>query len=169
MVSIPIGSEQTSNELRLQPLNPTQYLSCWRPLGMPNSGLGNLGGGPASTCLGIQYPGGCHTSTCSGICQFEVPGGRPSLTCLEIWSLGGCQASTCSGICQSSGPRRSTCLDLLRDPLLGRLTCLDLPGDSTSRRLSHLNLSGDLLPDPGMPRCQVATVLGRISFRKTHP
>ena len=31
MVSIPIRSGQTSNELRLQPLNPTQHWSCWRP------------------------------------------------------------------------------------------------------------------------------------------
>ena len=67
------------------------------------------------------------------------------------------------------GPRRSSRLDLPRDPILGRLSCLDLPGDSISRRLSHLSLPGDLHPDPGMPGSQVATVLGRISFRKTHP
>ena len=30
-------------------------------------------------------------------------------------------------------------------------------------------LGGDLHPDLGMPGSQVATVLGRISFRKTHP
>ena len=50
-----------------------------------------------------------------------------------------------------------------------RLSCLDLPGDSVSRRLSRLSLPGDLHPDPGTPGSQVATVLGRISFRKTHP
>ena len=30
------------------------------------------------------------------------------------------------------------------------------------------NLPGDLHPDPGMPGSQVATVVGSISFRKTH-
>ena len=54
-----------------------------------------------------------------------------------------------------------------RDPILGRSTCLDLPGDSFCRRLSCL--PGDLHPDPGMPSSQVGTVLGRISFKKTHP
>ena len=42
-------------------------------------------------------------------------------------------------------------------------------GDSISRRWSCLSLPGDLHPDPGMPSSQVARVLGRISFRKTHP
>ena len=53
------------------------------------------------------------------------------------------------------GPRRSSRLDLPRDPILGRP--------------SHLDLPGDLHPDLGTPGFQVATVLGRISFRKTHP
>ena len=70
---------------------------------------------------------------------------------------------------QSRGPRRSSRLDLPRDPILGRLSCLDLPRDSISRRLSRLRLPRDLHPDPGTPGSQVATVLGRISFRKTHP
>ena len=48
-------------------------------------------------------------------------------------------------------------------------SCLDLPGDSISRRLSHLSLPGDLHPDLGTPGSQVATVLGRISFKKIHP
>ena len=60
-------------------------------------------------------------------------------------------------------------LDLPRDPILWRPTCLDLPGDSISRRLSHLSLPGDLHPDPETPGSQVATVLGRISFKKIHP
>ena len=60
-------------------------------------------------------------------------------------------------------------LDLPRDSILGRPSRLDLPGDLISRRLSHLSLPGDLHPDLGMPGSQVATVLGRISFRKTHP
>ena len=67
------------------------------------------------------------------------------------------------------GPRRLTCLNLPRDPTLGRPTCLSLSGDLISRRLSCLNLPGDLHPDLGMPGSQVATVLGRISFKKTHP
>ena len=62
-----------------------------------------------------------------------------------------------------------TCLDLPRDQILRRPTFLDLTKDSIFRRLSCLNLPGDLHPDPGMPGSQVATVLGRISFRKTHP
>ena len=70
---------------------------------------------------------------------------------------------------QSGGPRRISHLDLPRDPILRRLSCLDLPGDSISRRLSCLSWPGDLHPDPGMPGSQVAAVLGRISFRKTHP
>ena len=41
--------------------------------------------------------------------------------------------------------------------------------DSISRRLSQLSVPGDLHPDPGMSSSQVATVLGGISFRKTHP
>ena len=69
------------------------------------------------------------------------------------------------GIGQSRGSRRSTCLDLPRDPILGRTTCLDLPEDSVCKRLSCLSLPGDLHPDPG----RVATVLARINFRKTHP
>ena len=40
---------------------------------------------------------------------------------------------------------------------------------SISSKLSCLSLPGDLHPDPGTPGSQVATVLGRISFRKTHP
>ena len=86
--------------------------------------------------------------------QPRVPGGRPASTCLRIWSSGCCHASTCLGIHQS------------RDH---KLTCLNLPRDSISRMFACLNLSGDLHPDTGTPSSQVATVLGRISFRKTHP
>ena len=101
------------------------------------------------TCLGIWSLKGCHASTCLGICQSRGP---RKLISLDIWSLGCCYASICSGIHQSRGPRR--------------LTCLDLPGDLISRRLSRLDLPGDLHPDQGIPRSQVATVLGRVSFRK---
>ena len=153
MISIPICGEQTGNKLKLQPLNPTQHWSLWRPWGMPNS---VPGGRPASACLEIQIPGGCHASICLRICQsWGIPGGQPALTCLGIWSSEGCHASTCLGIRQSRNPRRSS--------------CLNLPGDLISRRLSHLSLPGNMHPDPGMPGSQVATILGRISFRKTHP
>ena len=98
-----------------------------------------------------------------------VPGGQSASTCLGIWSSKGCHTSTCWGICQFRDPRGSTCLKLLSDPILQRLTCLDLPGDSISRRLPCLSLPGDLHPDLGMPGSRVATLLGRISFKKTHP
>ena len=45
----------------------------------------------------------------------------------------------------------------------------NLPRDSISRRLSCLSLPADMHPDLGTPGSQVATVLGRINFRKTHP
>ena len=86
--------------------------------------------------------------------QTGVQGVQPGSACLGIWSWGCCHASTCLGIHQS------------RDP---KSTCLDLPRDSISRRWSCFNLPGDLHPDLGMPGSQVATVLGRISFGKTHP
>ena len=133
MVSIPIHGRQISNELRLQPLNPTLHQS-WAPNSSP-----------------------------------EVLGSQPASTCLGIWSSGGCYTLICLGIHQSMGPRRSTCLNLPRHPILGRPTCLSLSGDLISKRLSCLNLPGDLHPDLGMPGSQVATVLGRISFKKTHP
>jgi len=49
------------------------------------------------------------------------------------------------------------------------VNCLDLLSDSISRRLSCLTLPGDLHPDSGTPSSQVATVLGKISFKMTHP
>ena len=66
------------------------------------------------------------------------------------------------------GPRGLTWLGLPRDPILRRSTYLDLLRDLISRRLSLLNLAGDLHPDSGKPSSHVATILGRISFRKTH-
>ena len=137
MISIPICSEQTGNDLKFQPFSPTQHWSRWRLWGYPTPVLGSQ----ESTCIDL----------------------------LGIWSSKGCHASVGSGIHQSRGPRRSTCLDLPRDLILRWPTCLDLPGHSISRRLSHLSLPGDLHPDPGTPGFQVATVLGRISLKKTHP
>ena len=66
----------------IQPPNPTQYWSHWRPWGHPNSSPGVPGGHHPSTCPGTQFLGGCHASTCPG-----------------IRSLGGCYASDCLGIC----------------------------------------------------------------------
>ena len=106
---------------------------------------------PVRGSISPGVPEGKHASTYPGT-QFS--GDRP--------------ASTCSGIHQSTGPRRWTCLNLPRGPILRKPTCLDLPRDSISRMLSHLSLPGDLHPFPGMPCSQVATVLGRISFEKTH-
>ena len=76
------------------------------------------------------------------------------------------------GSASPTGPRRSSRLDLPRDPILGRPSRLNLPRDSISRRLSRLSLSGDLHPDPGMPGSQVVTVLGRMSLHHgvySHP
>ena len=139
-LSIPICSEQTGNELKLQPLNPTQHWSFWRPWGCPTPVQGVPWGWPASICLGICSQRGCHASTCSGIRQSRgVPGGKPALTCLGILSSKGCHTSTCLGIFQSRGPRRLTCLNLPRDPILRRWTCLNLLGDLISRRLLCLS------------------------------
>ena len=77
------------------------------------------------------------------------------MTCLGIWSLKVCHSSTCLGIRQSQGSQEVITPQSAQGPSFGRLSCLDLPGD--------------LHPDPGMPGSQVATVLGRISFRKTQP
>ena len=45
------------------------------------------------------------------------------------------------------------------------LTCLGIqsPGGC------HTSACLDMHPDPGMPDYQIATVLGRISLKKTHP
>ena len=91
------------------------------------------------------------------------------MTCLGIGLRKVVMPQPVRGSSGPRGPRRSSRLDLPRDPILGRPSHLDLPGDSISRRLSHLSLPGDLHPDLGTPGSKVATVLGRISFRKTHP
>ena len=98
-----------------------------------------------------------------------VPGGHHALTCLGIGLQKVVTPQPVRGSSSPRGPRRSSRLNLPRDPILGRPSHLDLPRDLISRRLSRLSLPGDLHPDPGTPGSQVATVLGRISFRKTHP
>ena len=108
-----------------------------------------------------------------GMPSFQ-PAGPRRLTCLDLTRdlvLGRLSCLNLLGdpILSPRGPRRSSRLDLPRDPILGRPSCLYLPRDSVSRRLSRLSLPGDLHPEPGTPCSQVATVLGRISFRKIHP
>ena len=101
-------------------------------------------------------------------------------------SLGGPRRLTCLDLPRDLVLRRLSHLNLLRDlPVQGSQEAdmllpaqgpnswkADMPQpawDSISRRLSCLSLPGDLHPDPGMLSSQVATVLGKISFRKTHP
>ena len=84
-----------------------------------------------------------------------VPGGHHALICLGIGLQKVVMPQPVRGSFSPRGPRRSS--------------CLDLPRDSISRRLSRLSLPGDLHPDLRTPGSQVATVLGKISFRKTHP
>ena len=98
-----------------------------------------------------------------------IPRGHHALTCLGMGLRKVVTPQPVRGSSSPRGPRRSSFLDLPRDPILGRLSCLDLPRNSISRRLSRLSLPGDLHPDLGMPGSQVARLLGKISFRKTHP
>ena len=93
-----------------------------------------------------------------------IPGGHHALTCLGISLRKVVTPQPVRGPSSSRGPRRSSHLDLPRDPILVRRSCLDLPGDSISRRLSRLSLPGDVHPDPGMPGSQVPTVLGRMNL-----
>ena len=82
--------------------------------------------------------------------KVKAPPGSITLTCLGIGLQKVVTPQPVRGSSSPRGPRRSSRLDLPRDPILGRLSCLDLPGDSISRRLSHLSLPGDLHPDPGI-------------------
>ena len=94
------------------------------------------------------------------------------MTCLELprdLVLKSLSCLNLLGDLPVQGSQELTCLDLPRDPILRRPTCVDLSGDSVSRRLSCLSLLGDLHSDPGILGSQVATGLGRISFKKTHP
>ena len=101
---------------------------------------------------------GCPNSSLGG------PRRSSRLTCLGTGLLKVVTPQPVRGSSSPRGPRRSSCLDLPRDPILGRPSCLNLPGDSISRRLSRLSLPGDLHPDPGTPGSQVATVLGRMNL-----
>ena len=162
------GSQDVNLPLSAQGSGPWEVVTPRHACGSASPGV--PGGQHSSTCLGIWFLEGCHASICSGIHHSRDP---RRLTCLDlpcIWFLGGCHASTCwvppvQGSHEVDMPRPRPARDLI----LGRLICLNLPGDLTSRRLSCLNLPEDLHLDLGTPGSQVATVLGRISFRKTHP
>ena len=80
-VSIPICSEQTGNELKLQPLSSTQHWSRWRPWGCQTLVRGSqevitpqAAQGPNSWEPDLPQPaqgfnpGGYHISACLGIC-----------------------------------------------------------------------------------------------------
>ena len=113
MVPIPIRGGQTSNELRLQLIYPTQHWSCWRPWGHPTQVQGSQkvdlplpaqGSGPwkdvtPQLAQGSASPGvtgGGHTSTCPGT---EFLGGQHALTCLGIRSPGAVMPQLAWGIC----------------------------------------------------------------------
>ena len=98
MVSIPIWVGQTSNELRLQPFNPTQHWSCWRPWRHTTPAWG---GPRRSTCLSLP-----RDLVLGRLSHLSLLGDPPA------W-----------------GPRKSTCLNLPRNLVLGRLSCFNLLGD----------------------------------------
>ena len=79
MISIPIYGGQTSNELRLQPLNPTQHWSHWRPWGRPTP-VRVPGGRSALTCLGISLRKVVMPQPARGSASPGVPGGRHAST-----------------------------------------------------------------------------------------
>ena len=81
-------------------------------------------------------------------CPNSSPGvpGHHALTCLGSGPQKVVTPQPAWGSASPRGPRRSSCLNLPRDPILGRPSHLDLPGDSISRRLSRLSLPGDLHP-----------------------
>ena len=100
--------------------------------------------------------------------------------------IGGPRRLTCLGLPRDLVLGRLSHLNLLGDPPVqgsqevympwsaqgpnSQETNLPQPTQNLiSRKLSHLSLPGDLPPYLGMPSSQAATVLGRISFRKTPP
>ena len=72
------------------------------------------------------------------------------MTCLGIGLRKVVTPQPVRGSFSPRGPRRSSHLDLPRDPILGRPSRLSVPGD--------------LHPDPGTPGSQVATVLGKMNL-----
>ena len=57
-----------------------------------------------------------------------IPGGHHALTCLGIGLRKVVMPQLVRGSSSPRGPRRSSCLDLPRDPILGRPSRLNLPG-----------------------------------------
>ena len=133
------------NLLERQPENSWEILYNIQPLILPNTGhTGDLGN--------AQTP------------VRGVPGGHHALTCLGIGLQKVVTPQPVRGSSSPRGSRRSSRLNLPRDPILGRPSHLNLPRDSISRSLSRLSLPGDLHPDPGTPGSRVATVLGRMNL-----
>ena len=100
--------------------------------------------------------------------------------------LGGPRRPTCLDLPRDLVLGRLSCLNLLGNPSDQGSQEVNMPQpaqgpnsqeadmprparDSISSRLSCLDPHGDPHPDPGMPGSQAATILGRISVRKTHP
>ena len=111
MISIPICGEITGNELKLQPLNPTQHWSCWRPWDAQLQS----GGSRSSVCLDLPRDLFLKRLSC-----FNLLGIRQSR---------GPRRSSCLDLPRDPILRRPTCLYLRRDPISRRLSCLSLPGD----------------------------------------
>ena len=125
MVSIPICSGQTGNELRFQPLNPTQRYSHWRSWGCPTPAWGP------------------RRLACLDLLRNLVPGRLSCLSLPRDPPAQGPRRLTCLYLPRDLVPGRLSCLSLLRDPPAQgprRSTCLDLPRDLVSGRLSCLNL-----------------------------
>ena len=134
-----------------------------------NSSPGVPGGRLALTYVGIHSPEGYHTSACLGIHQPGIPGSQ--LACLDLP--------------RDLVPGRLSRLNLLRDPpVQGSQVNMPWPAQGPNSQEAILlllaqgfdtqeaimpQLAWDLHPDPGTPGSQVATALGRISFRNTHP
>ena len=123
MVSIPIWVGQTSNELRLQPFNPTQHWSCWRPWRHPTPAWG---GPRRSTCLSLP-----RDLVLGRLSHLSLLGDPPA------W-----------------GPRWSTCLDLPRDLVPMKLSCLNLLRDPPVQGFQEVNMP---LPAQG-PNSQEANM-----------
>ena len=124
-------------------------------------------GGQTGDELELQPLNPTQQWSCWGPWGHPAPAwGSQEVDCLGISSLEGRHASTCSENCQSGGCRSSSPAQRLNSQEA------DLPRPSwnlISKRLLHPSLPGDLHPDLGTPGSQVATILGRISFRNTHP
>ena len=109
MISIPIHSGQTGNELRLHPLNPTQHWSGWRPWGCPTPPWGPR----RSTCLDLPWDLVLRRLSC--------------LSLLRDPSEQDPRKSTCLALPRDLVPGRLSCLNLLRDPPVQGSQEVDMP------------------------------------------